>query len=310
MKKIIYIFLAAVIITGSNAIAQNQFHMGQYMLHQPFINPAATGSYEQPVAALFSKKQWVSLNGAPFIGGLNVVGPIGKNSGLGGHVYFDKIGVDRSVEVGLTYSYKIKTGTRSHLAFGITAVLNTIQSNLAELTTIDGGDPMFSANSPTFYLPNARFGVYYFRRNFYAGFAIPNLLENKVAVKNMEYVPEMAFNGANIHYYLHLGYLRRLNENFALNVSTLVKQVSAAPMQFDLNAQVVYREKLGAGLSYRSSNELLVLVNYDVLPALKLGYAYELNLGQIGKYSTGSHEILLIYKFNPPIKPIVAVPRF
>jgi type IX secretion system PorP/SprF family membrane protein len=306
------VFLAGLLLmaaTGKVA-GQNQFHMGQYMLHQPFINPAAQASYEQMTAALFSKKQWTGLDGAPLIGGINLLGPLGKSSALGGYVQFDKIGVERAIETGITYSYKFRVGMNNWLSFGLTGSLNTLQGNYSELTPSDAGDPIFASNTQTFAMPNMKFGVYFFRRNFYVGFSTPNLLQNKITISGIDYKGTTLFTGSNIHYNLHAGFLKRLSANFGLNTSVLIKQAIGSPMQFDLNAQLVYKDRFGFGLSYRSSNELLALLNVDIIPALKLGYAYEFNLSTIGKYSSGSHEVILIYKFNPPAKPIVAVPRF
>ncbi|MBL4624033.1 MAG: type IX secretion system membrane protein PorP/SprF [Flavobacteriales bacterium] len=81
-------------------------------------------------------------------------------------------------------------------------------------------------------------------------------------------------------------------------------------MQFDLNSQVVYKKLVGMGVSYRTSREIFAMINYKLFETWKLGYSYEFNLGKIGKYSTGSHEVILIYQFNPPKEPIVSVPRF
>jgi type IX secretion system PorP/SprF family membrane protein len=169
---------------------------------------------------------------------------------------------------------------------------------------------MFMASSPTFAVPNFGAGAYFFTRNFYVGFSAPSLLENKITISGADYNASTLFRAAAIHYYAHAGYRRRLTEKFELNTSVLIKQATAAPMQFDLNAQMVYNNRFGFGLSYRTSKEVLALFNVDIIPPLKFGYAYEFNFGMIGRASAGSHEVMLIYKFNPPAKPIVAVPRF
>jgi type IX secretion system PorP/SprF family membrane protein len=294
------------------SFAQNQMHMAQYMLHQQFINPGTLGSYEQLTVGLFHRNQWVKFEGAPKVTGLTVSSPIGQHnkSHISLNVLHDRIGIDQTTEIGLNYAYRLQIGLHSHLALGAGGSINTVQSDFSMVNTTDSDDPMFAGNSPTYVLPNAKFGAYYFKRKWYVGFAIPQLLQNKITTNGTSYAGATNFSGANLHYYLHAGYEFKLNEDFDLNVSTLLKETSASPFQVDLNAQVVYHEVLGFGASYRTSQELFAMVNYKILDTWKIGYAYEFNMGRLGKYSTGTHEIILIYQFNPPKEPIVAVPRF
>jgi TPP-dependent indolepyruvate ferredoxin oxidoreductase alpha subunit len=72
----------------------------------------------------------------------------------------------------------------------------------------------------------------------------------------------------------------------------------------------MYRRIIGAGVSYRTSKEILAMITAQIVPSLKMSYGYEYNMGQIGNFSNGSHEILLIYQLNPPKEPVVSVPRF
>jgi len=175
---------------------------------------------------------------------------------------------------------------------------------------IQYGDPVFQSDTKTFAMPNAKFGAYYFRNKFYFGFAVPNILKNKIETSGIA-AGITSFDAANIHYYLHSGYQFDINENWKSNTSILVKQVSGAPLQIGLNGQVVYRDFIGAGLSYRTSKELIAMVNYRINPQLKLGYAYDYNLDQIGSYSNGTHEIIVLFELiKDNAVPIIEVPRF
>lgn len=289
---------------------QNQFHMGQYMVHQPFINPASIGSYQNPNAAIFYKNQWTGFAGAPELQGLNFNMPFGNKQHFAGiTVIHDKVGISDATEISGSYAYKIKTGLKSRLVFGLSASLNLLQSNLAELHIQDANDPLFSANTRTFALPNFRFGTYFYMKKFYVGFTVPNLLENKIVYKG-QLEGQASFDFENLHYYLHSGYRWNLNDNTDLNTSVMLKEVSGSPLQIDFNAQVLFNKKFGIGTSYRTSKELLAMASYYLVPELLLSYGYEFNFADIGRYSNGTHEILLSYTFNPPSKPIVEIPRF
>lgn len=303
-------FLAIIFLfTGITANAQNQLHLGQYMVHQPFINPASIGSYDQLGGALVYKNQWLGFEGAPTIAGLNFHTPLGgKKSFVGLTVLRDEIGVNTSTEVSGMFAYKLKTGLRSRLVFGLSATLNMVQSG-AVTNIQDPGDPVFNGGNQMFAMPNFKFGTYFYRPRFYLGFAIPNLLENQV-VYTTGLEGQTRFNFENLHYYLHTGYSFRLNEKNDLNASILVKEVAGASLQIDANLQYMWNKTLGVGASYRTSNELLAMLSYRLIPELLLSYGYEFNFTDIGAYSSGTHEILLTYSFVPPEKPAIDVPRF
>jgi type IX secretion system PorP/SprF family membrane protein len=308
MKRFFYIVLLVTLTLGAKA--QNQFHMGQYMIHQPFINPASIGSYDDLNAALLYKKQWAGFEGAPKVQGLNLNLPLpGEKSFLGLTVLRDEIGITTSTEVTGSYAYRLKTGLNSKLTFGLSASLNMMQSNLDDLHIHDIDDPLFSENTPTYLMPNFEFGTYFTAKRFYVGLAIPNLLENKIIFTDgLE--GATSFNFQNLHYYLHSGYAWKLNEKDDLNTSVLIKEVAGASLQFDVNMQVMFDNKFGIGASYRSSKELLAMLTFNVIPQLRLSYGYEFNFAELGNYSNGSHEVLLIFNRVKADKPVIAIPRF
>jgi len=311
MKKIKYIAAAAVMMFTANAYSQNQFHVSQYMLHHGFINPAAIGNTNAISGAMFYRNQWTGMSGAPKVLGLNFNKPFkqGKNH-LGLTIIHDQIGVSKNFEFTGTYAYRMKLGVNKYLSLGLSATLALMQSNYSLVQTTDANDPIFSASTPTFTMPNAKFGAYYFSPKFYVGFAIPNLLENKVVYDNT-YTGVTEFNPSNLHYYLHTGYSFTLNENLDFNPSVLIKQVTGSPLSIDINAQIMYKKKLGAGVSFRTSNELIGLLNYQISQSFRLAYAYDFNWGQLGSFSRGSHELMLIFRFiEQKGIPAIESPRF
>jgi type IX secretion system PorP/SprF family membrane protein len=308
MKKIL---ASACFLIAASAWGQNQFHLGQYMIHQPFINPAAITASEHLNAALFYRNQWMGFEGAPEVGGLNVNMPLGaeKNNYIGLTVIRDQIGINTSHQISGTYAYRIRTGNYARLSFGMSATLNLLQSDLNALLIQDAADPLFQANSPTFAMPNFKFGVYFQRKRFYAGLSLPNILENSVIYADgIAPVTEFDFN--SMHYYLHAGYKWRMGEKHALNTSFLVKEVGGAPVQGDVNIQAMFNDRFGIGTSWRSSGEVLGILTVNVVPEFLISYAYEFNYGRIGTYSSGSHEILMVYRFVPPKTTVIEVPRF
>lgn len=309
MKTLYIVGLVILLSYGRTAVSQNQYNMSQYMLYQGFINPAAISTETNFNAALFHRSQWVGVSGAPTTQGLSANLPFrdAKNT-VGIMVLHDKIGVNNSTQLSAAYAYKLKLSPKLDWSFGLNAFVNIVQSNYNSLESDDVYDPSFGNNTATIAMPNFKFGTYLRGSKFYAGFAIPNILQNKVVGTNKG---ETKFNGQNLHYYIQGGYLFELDPKNAIGLSTLIKQASGAPMQLDLNAQYIYNRKLGIGLSYRTSKELIAMINYQITPMFKLGYAYDYNMSKMSTYTSGSHEIMLIFSLVKDKAPVNFLsPRF
>lgn len=305
MKKLIY-FIFFTTLT-SVTFGQSQFHYGMYSLHQPFFNPAAAGSYENLSAAMLYKTQWTGLDGAPKIGALNIIKPFNENA-ISVTLTNDNIGASNSTTLNGAYAYTLKSSENSRLSMALGASLNLMQSNLSALAVNDPGDPIFASNR-VFVMPNFNFGTYYFKNKFYVGLALPNLLANNITY-DKQVKGKTSFDFNQLHFYLHSGYRFVINEKTNLNVSTLIKQVSGAPLQYDINAQLEINKKIAPALSYRSNKDLLLMLSYMLTEDLKLGYAYEYSFSELKNYSNGSHEIMLIYQIQPAKEPAISVPRF
>jgi len=305
IKKIFFTVLFLVV--GVKTYSQNQFHMSQSMMYQPFINPAVIGSYENLNGALFYKNQWTGFEGAPEIGGFSINTPIKKtNHSIGLTVVNDRIGVSNNSDISGTYSYKLKFKNANYVTLGVSGSMMLMQSNLAELDIIQEADPIFQSNTRTFVMPNAKFGAYYFRNKFYFGLSMPNLFKNNIEISHFT-----NFDPSNIHYFIHSGYQFDLNKDWEAQTSVLFKHVAGAPLQVELNGQFVYNDLIGVGLCYRTSQELIAMLNYRISGQLKVGYAYDYNMRTIGNYSNGTHEVVLLFDFiKEKTVPIIEVPRF
>lgn len=308
MKKLLFIFLGMICSMGINA--QNQFHISQYMLHQPFMNPAAIGSYANLNGAIFYKNQWTGFEGAPNFQGINLSSPLkGGNNHLGFTFINDQIGVNTNMDISASYAYKIKTSSKSRLSLGLSASARLMQSNYASMTDVSS-DPLFQANTPMIFQPNFKFGSYFYTKKFYLGMSIPNILKNSIDYVN-GYQGSTEFDVNDMHLYIQSGYTMTLSTSLDLTPSVLIKQVAGAPLQGDINAHLIFKKKLGFGLSYRTSKELAMLLNYQITDMFKLGYAYDMNFSELSNYSSGSHEIMLIFQQKKmKANAIIEAPRY
>lgn len=314
MNRILSTLIVAIgLFSYSNSLkAQDYFHISQYMMYQPFVNPAAIGSYGSLNGAALYRQQWVGLEGAPSIQAINVNSPIGTTNGNAGFsVVRDQIGVNNRIDIGGTYAYNISIGSNSKLALGLSGMAVLNQSNYSQATVNDANDPLFANDTRMHVLPNFQYGMYYYTNKFYVGLSLPKLLLNSVTSDSTGTDnASTSFDFSQMHYYLNAGYKFELTKSVDLNVSTLLKQIAGAPFQFDVNAQAVFNKKFGVGASYRSSQELVGLLSFQINEMFKLSYSYDFSMSKLAAYHAGTHEIMLLFKMPQKEPLLIEPPRF
>lgn len=316
MKQLTKFACAALLLFSANAIAQNQLHLSQYMLYQPMLNPASIASYDNYNGALLYRKQWVGFTGAPTVQGLAFNAPMkGKKHFVGFSLFNDKVSVNKRMDITATYAYRLQLSEKSNLSFGLSAGIGTLQSNLSDVELVNENDPVFASNTQTFVAPQFKFGIYYFTKKFYAGFALPRLLDNKIIYEgdptSVSFKSKSKFSFKTMHYHFHVGRIFKLSERFDLNSSLLMKQVSGSPMQLDINVQATYNDLVSLGLSYRTAKIMVMMVNFRITKHFKLCYAYDYDMTPLKNVASGSHEVLLIFHLFQEKAPVkIDAPRF
>ena len=310
MKKIFYlcIFLGAV----GKLTAQEQPHYSFYMLRQSVINPAALSTYDRISGALFFNAQMLGFNGAPLVGVVDVSFPIGKTGlVIGGLIQQDKIGATYKSTIGMNIAYRIRLNPKNYLSFGINANAYMINANFTQLNVTDPNDPSLASASNTFWSPNFKIGAYYFRQDFYAGFAVGNIL----TINLPNYLnPQPSINARfqDVHFYINAGWQKRFHhDTWKFQPSVLVKQIAGSPTQFDLNIQFLYHNAFGFGLSYRSLNTLMFQLNYTHKDIFQIGYAFNMGLGFGNRTNYTGHEAFVGFKIPQTKNRIpIDIPRF
>lgn len=100
-----------------------------------------------------------------------------------------------------------------------------------------------------------------------------------------------------------------LTDDLKLKGQAMIKAVQNAPLQYDLNANFLIKERIWAGVSYRSGDAVSALLGVQVNSQFVVSYSYDYTLSKIQKYSQGSHEIALSYVFKYKGKNVVT-PRY
>lgn len=312
MKK--SIFIIAFLLGASFLLkAQIEPNYSFYNLQQSIVNPAAAASYDQVYGAAIFNTQMVGFDGAPVTGLIDFGLPVNKaNLTIGGQVMYEEIGAHKRTNAGVQIAYRARLGLNNYLTFGVTPFAQFEETNYTQLRIVDDGDIQVGENSFSNVTPNFKFGTFYFSNNFYTGLSVHNVLSQSLKEGNSK----MDLNIKDLHFYYDIGYSWEFSPSWAFQPSVMLRLQGHAPIQLDVNAQLLYKETFGFGLSYRSMNTIVAQINYTYNNLLRFGYAFNYGFGQQGRATNFvGHEIfvgfIIPHKRIPYKNAIkIKVPRF
>ncbi|WP_299124797.1 type IX secretion system membrane protein PorP/SprF [uncultured Winogradskyella sp.] len=298
MKLSKFISIAIVILSVSTAFAQQLPQFTQYMFNTISINPAYAGSRETLSVVGLHRSQWVGLKGGPETQTLSVHTPMrNEKMGLGISFINDKLGYENFSYLYADYSYTINTSETTKLAFGIKGGFTHYtldQELLNDPSVVD--DPFFNDVSNR-WSPNVGAGLYLHSQRWYVGLSAPRILNtdyNKGRQGTLDYIAL-----ERISYYLTGGYVFDLNETTKLKPSVLLKATNGAPLSFDISANFLFNETFWIGGGYRvdqNTSALGAIADFQISKQLRIGYAYEFPFSDLRAYTSGTHEILLMFE--------------
>ncbi len=303
MKNVKLIIVVMLMIMGYMSHGQQQVMFTQYMFNGLALNPAYAGSHETVSITALAREQWTGIDGAPSTQTLSVHSPVfNKRIGLGLLVLHDQIGVTEQTGVYAAYSYKIPFVNGANLALGLQAGVNMYDARFSEISDVN---PVFATGDVKEAHPNFGFGTYYFTDRFYAGISVPQLAQNTFDRDNEDSDSKIVR-----HYFANAGYVIDLDQNLKLKPNVLVKAVEGAPVEFDVNANLLINEVIWVGVSWRSFDSFDALFQLQVTDRLQFGYAYDFaTTTDLRRVNGGSHELMLNYRFTFN-KSRIVTPRY
>jgi type IX secretion system PorP/SprF family membrane protein len=292
-KSVLVVVIIAISLVAN---AQQQPMYSQYMFNMLNINPACAGATEVPTVTALYRNQWVDMPGAPQNTSVTFDMPIeSKKIGFGVQLYDERLGIEKSTGFNLFYAFRIPVSEKGTLSMGLQFGVFNYRANYTQVATFQTNDPAFSQNINGI-LPAAATGIYYNTDKFYIGFSTPALLKTKVSVDNTALVSSTT--GSDLHLYLASGYKIVVNEDLIWNPSILLKAVGGAPLECDFNTTVLLDKILSLGLSYRTGDSWVGMVELQLNKKLQLGYAYDKTITSLATYNRGSHELMLRFRLN------------
>lgn len=295
MKKL---YLLLIGMTFAGTLFGQQLNLSSlYNLNRYEVNPAVAGSSDGLPLAFSYRKAWTGIKNSPSTQFLTGHMQVVDNMGVGLKVFNGTMGPLRRTGMEATYAYHLPVGDgSSHVSFGLSGIFYQYYLNKSGLNMEDPSDPVLLGPDQKI-TPDAAFGVYYYGSNYFAGISVYQLFGGKIRFD----ADNIAENQRIRHYFFNTGYTFNVSEEFSLEPSVLIKILETGVIQSDINLYATYLKMVSLGLSYRTGNALVIQLGYRN-ESINIGYAYDLSFSDIKTVSSGSHELLFVYRFGNFIK--------
>ncbi|MCQ2207921.1 MAG: PorP/SprF family type IX secretion system membrane protein [Paludibacteraceae bacterium] len=295
MKKILTaISLLAIALTAN---AQRDMMLSQQFFSRLNINPAATGNSDDIDLFLLGRWQWTNVEDAPKSGVLNVSDYFeGIRSGIGLSMLYDDIGIsNRTYNCKAAYAYHVNLNESMLLSMGLSAGIYYHYWNPEGHRLLDPeeyGRYTFPDEVDTHLYPDFDLGFELATPKLMIGGSVSHLTNNE---------EDVTTGKPGRHMYSYVRGLFPIGANFDI-APALVYLHRNKVDKVELNAMLFYKGMLWGGVTYRpdvnaqwSSNDLTFQVGID-WSQFRFGYSFELGLGEVGKLSNNSHDILISWR--------------
>lgn len=279
----------------------------QYLNNLVSVNPAYAGSSGSLSFISLHRQQWVGIEGAPTTLTFSTNTPWEKtNVGIGLSLVYDVVGPIKQTGVYIDYAYHVKITENLKLSMGVKGGFNSYQMDLVNLRSRSQDDHIASFGERKMFLPNFGIGLYMYSKNFYFGLSSPKVLENSLVEKEntLEYL-----NSEERHYFFMGAALLEITDFLKMKPSFISRVVAGAPVSLELTNSFIIRDRFWIGGMYRFGDSVGALVQVQLSPQIRIGYAYDMTQSKLRNQTTGTHEIMISYDLIRGNQRIIS-PRF
>lgn len=259
------------------------------------VNPAYAGTRGVPSLTTLFRNQWSGMPGAPKTGNISFDMPFeNNNSAIGIQMYTDRIGVQKTQGVKFNYAYRAQAGQSGVISMGLSMGLKNRRANYTDVNTFVPGDPVFNSNVSSINV-DAGAGLFYSSDNFYIGASVPfilrsNLSSNDPLAVGSKWLESVKAKDLNV--FLTSGFIVKFNDELVLKPSFMLKR-SGSAFQTDINSNLWIKDIISFGVSYRTKESVIGMLEWQMTPQVRFGYSYDRSINNLRLYNTGSHEFML-----------------
>lgn len=311
MKKLLVKITIVFAGFSSVAVAQQDPQFTQWMFNKLIYNPGYAGTSGAVCGVAQYRQQWTAFTGAPQ--SIAVAADMRLKAvpiGVGLNVISDKIGPMNTTFFRIAGSYNITKIAGGTLGIGIDAGI--LQKRISDTWVVPEPllvDPTIPGGYGSMGLINPDLNKVTFDLGFGAFYQIPGKMYLGISSTHL---PAQQIKSGDLgfkvsrHYYLMGGYTFQLNKWSKLTPNVFYKFDNAASA-LDLNLTYLWSDMIWVGGTYRLEDAAAVMAGFQGKAGLgnsigyKVGLSYDLP-GQMGKYSSGSYELVLGVCFSPKVK--------
>jgi type IX secretion system PorP/SprF family membrane protein len=275
MNKFILSF--GLVIISLHSIAQQEPIFSQFWNTKTYYNPATTGLNYKHLITSIGRWQDVGVDGAPVTQLFGYAAKLKKlHGGLGFTYMHETIGFNTFNKTKFNYSYQINTKKEGVLSFGIGVGFNNLKFEPDWVTPGGITDPSLptSFNETGF---TADFGVAFNSKKFNIALSATQLTSSRIG----DYAEKP-------HVVLMSDYLVGKDDGIQFKPQVFF-MADEADYTYDFNAMLLWKQKIGAGVTLRRNESIGFVVNWDILKKFRIGYAYDLAVKTFDQVSKGSH---------------------
>ncbi len=290
-------------LLASIAVSAQQLPLGSHYFMNPFmLNSAFTGANDNMNVFLTHRSQFSGISGSPQTTYLTFDAPTSmKGIGLGLKAYSDVTSIISRTGVSGNYSYALNLGSDRKLTFGMSAgvIDNTI--NYDQAIARDINDPTILSQKIHRTVFSADFGVAYHWKQLEVGIAIPQLLGNQTRFRSA--------NGATSYFDMQQHFVGTAKYVFEIKKikgltaypMLLVRGVKGAPVQYDMNAVLDWKQWGWMAITYRSNYAVGMSAGVR-FKQISAGYSHDFGVSKIRSYTGSTNEFMLSYQFGNDTK--------
>ncbi len=284
MKKSYFLPVLFLLAFTSNAQLRSIYN--QYMLNQGIFNPGYMDISTRYSATVHVKKEWMTVPETPLTFSANGHYHISKNHGVGAIAVSDFAAGVNSLEIGALYNYHIWLGEKTALGLGVKV---GYQQRSLQTDYI-----YFSEKEPTLDNRitrgvNVGAGLSIQSQNFDFGISMPSIFDNALAN------PSTIYSTTYNHFYSHIGYKIRFNDNIILYPTAMARMVKGSRLNMSFDGHFLFGQMVWVGGGYQSDNSVTGSFGLFLEKGLRLVYTYQTSTFTPHKNLEHSHEITINY---------------
>jgi type IX secretion system PorP/SprF family membrane protein len=318
MKNFKLFFLIGGMLIAGMCVGQQQRLYTMFMYNKLGLNPAYAGYHEHGALNAVYRSQWIGLEGAPESMLVSFHTPFGgKRIGFGMSLSRESIGISSQTTLDGIYAYKVPVGN-GLLSLGAQASVRSMEVDYTDPSVLAIEDLAFDQGvdltKDNRFVANFGAGIYLHTPKFYVGVSSPRMMKSDIDFEENN----LFIAREERHWYGMTGVVMTLSPTVDLVPQVLARYSPAAPLNFDVNASLIWKRDYSFGFTYRTGgadgdigDSVDFIASAKVARGLMLALAYDLTLSELNKYSNGSVEVMLRYIFHDtPRQGVFVDPRY